>query len=216
MLERPTQHGLMPRSLDRPAITAPQDHPPASLDPTLAPRVTARAPRWENGRWVGAVEVTPERDLPGAAVRAMAMSRIDKTRIAGAAAIDLARGDMRADRSYALPIPMEGSALGARVVMIGLAAPSLAQEYRKVVAFPVPVNAASGSISLEFQGEDIYVALARLAAATRRPIVADAGLTDRVTARVAAASPEQALNAVLAPLGYRWQSSGESTIVTRY
>jgi hypothetical protein len=214
--ERTTQLNPLPRLPDRPMVTAPQDHPPVELDPTLVPGVTARAPRWENGRWVGVVEVIPERDLQGATVRAMAMSRIDNRRLAGAGAVDLARGTMRAGRSYVLPIPMDGSALGARVVMISLVSPALSEQYRKVVAFPVPVEATSGSISLEFRAEDIYLALARLAAATRRPIVADAGLTDRVTARVASASPEQALNAVLAPLGYRWQSSGEGYLVTRY
>lgn len=199
---------------ERPAVTI-QDHPPAIADPTLAPRVTARAPRWENGRWVGIVELTPLSALPGASVRATTMTRVDD-RMAGAGAFDVARGDMRAFRAYALPIPLEASGLGAHVVMLGIASPALAQEYRKVVALPVPDDAVSGAITLDFRGEDVYVALARLAAATRRPIVADAGLTGKVSRSVTAATPEQALNTVLAPLGYRWQANGESYLVTRY
>lgn len=208
----------------RPAVTQPvdipnvapsRDQPPAVSDPTLAPSVTAGAPRWENGRWVGVLLLTPARNLPGAEVRATEMVQVDK-RLVGAETVDLASGGMAAARPYALPIPLSPSRLGAHVVMLGVSSPALSGEYRKVVAFPVVEGGTSGTVTLDFQGEEVYVALARLAAATRRTIVADAGLTGKVNRRLAAASPEQALGAVLGPLGYRWQASGDSYVVTRY
>lgn len=193
----------------------PRDQPPAVSDPTLAPRVTAGAPRWENGRWVGVLQLTPARNLPGAEVRATEMVQVDN-RLVGAEPVDLASGGMAAARPYALPIPLSPSRLGAHVVMLGVSSPALSGEYRKVVAFPVVEGGTSGTVTLDFQGEEVYVALARLAAATRRTIVADAGLSGKVNRRLAAASPEQALGAVLGPLGYRWQASGDSYVVTRY
>jgi hypothetical protein len=205
---------ILNRNRERPAVTSP-DYPPEVADPTLAPRVIARTPRWENGRWVGIVQVTPARALSGAVVRATELTQVEE-RLAGAQAVDLARGTMQAARPYALPIPLEASRLGAHVVMVGVTSPTLAQEYRKVVAFPVSEAAATGAVSLEFQGEDVYIALARLSAATRRPIVADAGLTGKVSRQIVAARPEQALGAVLGPLGYRWQAAGDSYVVTRY
>lgn len=198
-----------------PVVTA-TDHPPVQVDPTLAPRVTARATRWENGRWVGVLQVTPARDLPHSAVRATTLTPVGSDRMVGSGVVDLARGDMRAARAYALPIPLAESSLGAHAVMVGVASSALSEEYRKVVAFPLARRSTSGTVSLDVEGEDIYVVLARLAAATRRPIVADAGLTGKVSRRLTAATPEQALNAVLAPLGYGWQVAGDSYVVTRH
>jgi hypothetical protein len=198
-----------------PSGLLPKEVPPIAADPTLAPRLTAQAPRWENGRRVGVILLTPARDLPGSAVRATGMTLVDR-HLAGAESVDLARGTMRAARPYALPIPLETSRLGSHVLMLGVASPALAEEYRKVVAFPVEGGAGRGAIMLEFQGEEIYVALARLAGAIGRPIVADAGLTGKVSQRLVAAGPEQAMSAVLAPLGYRWQAAGDCYLVTRY
>lgn len=198
----------------RPTVTAPL-YPPAEADPTLTPQVAVLPGRWESGRRIGMLAVTTERDLPHSVVTAAPMTLVNG-RLAWAEQIGLARGTMRANRPYTLPIPLETDPLGAHTVMVRIASPGLAEEYRKVVSFPVPDRGAPGLVTLELQEADIYVALARLAAAAGWTVIADAGLTGKISVRLVNASPEQALNALLGQVGYRWQAAPNSFVVTRY
>jgi hypothetical protein len=201
-----------------PTIARPQPGQPSAVaDPTLAPRVAVKPARWDGARWVATAWITPGFDLPDSVVTAAPMMLVgDGDRLAGAQEVPLAKGAMLAGQPHRLPIPLEADALGAYTVKLQIASPVLGAEYQKMLFFPTSGGEAPGAVSLDLEGKDVNVALARLSAAARRPVIADAGLTGRVSVRLVSASPEQALSALLGPLGYHWRTTPDSFVVTRY